>query len=123
MSEHGRESPPSSTTVPEGERADRDRVYVMLDIYQLQNKYLSLRERTRSLRAKGASTAEAEGYELREKSDAASASQGEVSEQQVALKKEWRSWQLASLKNVYVCHASGVAVILCGADGSAGTDH
>jgi lipid II:glycine glycyltransferase (peptidoglycan interpeptide bridge formation enzyme) len=82
------------------------RVYVMLDIYQLQNQFLSLRERTRSLRASktkvGVKTTEAEGYELQEKPTTPKSSDIEVSDQQVDLKKEWRTWQLASLKNVYV---------------------
>lgn len=84
----------------------KNRVYVMLDIYQLQNQYLSLRQRTRALRTSvteaGAKTTEAEGYELQEKSASSAVPSSEVSEQQVALKREWRSWQLSSLKNVYV---------------------
>lgn len=97
-----------------GSEADDGRVYVMLDIYKLQNQYLSLRERTRSIRSKTVSKAEAEGYELQEKqealstltpaqSDAVSSSdKTEVTGEVVALRKEWRGWQLASLKNVYV---------------------
>lgn len=106
---------------------DMCRVYVVLDIYKLQSQYLSLRERTRSLRSKAqlrVTPTEAEGYELQEKSDSNStttttpASSGmgistaagppklEVSaDADVAgLQKEWRVWQLASLKNVYVHH-------------------
>lgn len=101
----------------------------MLDIYKLQSQYLSLRERTRSLRSNAKaqgqlsiSPGEAEGYELQEKSDTNSTTSGtitttgnvvgistaagppkyEVSADVAGLRKEWKVWQLASLKNVYV---------------------
>jgi hypothetical protein len=43
-----------------------NRVYVMLDIYKLQNQFLSLQYRTRAMRAMKPEipVAEAEGYEL-----------------------------------------------------------
>jgi hypothetical protein len=89
----------------------------MLDIYKLQNQFLSLQYRTRAMRAMKPSipVSEAEGYELSPittgsegKNDSAvqtstSASKsGEVNEKVVALQKEWRGWQLASIKNLYV---------------------
>jgi hypothetical protein len=90
-----------------------NRVYVMLDIYKLQNQFLSLQYRTRAMRAMKPEipVAEAEGYELSpltsgadsEKStSSAVAKSPEMNEKVVALKKEWRGWQLASIKNVYV---------------------
>lgn len=92
----------------------------MLDIYKLQNQYLSLQSRTRAMRETRPSipTSEAEGYELgpivssssAPSSDSTSVGKGEIKfepskegemkEKVVALKKEWRGWQLASLKNL-----------------------
>lgn len=75
------------------------RVYVMLDIYKLQNQYSSLKTRTRALRS--SRVEEAEGYELTEKADSTSAVSAQ-NEKVMAIKKEWRGWKLASIKNTYV---------------------
>lgn len=89
----------------------------MLDIHKLQSQYICLRERTRALQlAKPkVSVPEAEGYELQEKattpaviadditqSTKPSGSSTGSQEEVAALRKEWRSWQIASFKNLLV---------------------
>jgi len=69
----------------------------MLDIYKLQHQYLSLNTRTRALRS--SKVEQAEGYELTEQNEK-TISTG--NEKVVAIKKEWRAWKLASIKNTYV---------------------
>jgi hypothetical protein len=77
----------------------------MLDIYKLQNQYTSLKIKTQALRSSTApvKVEEAEGYELTEKSNPPSQSEVTVgsglNEKVVAIKKEWRAWKLASIKN------------------------
>lgn len=96
----------------------------MLDIYKLQTQYLSLRERTRALRHSkpSVSAGEAEGYELQAHANdsthpTTTPSSGvkmiKENEAQVALRSEWRTWQLASLKNVYVSSPSGARYRRC----------
>lgn len=70
----------------------------MLDIYKLQNQYLSLRARSRS----AARVTETEGYELGGEDEKESSSAKTKQVQVEALGKEWRTWQLASLKNLYL---------------------
>jgi len=76
----------------------------MLDIYKLQHQYLSLQSRTRALRSAKSSipVEEAEGFELTEKTSGQSSSVEVSNEKVMAIKKEWRGWKLASIKNTYV---------------------
>jgi hypothetical protein len=75
----------------------------MLDIYKLQNQYLSLQSRTRALRSKAnIPVEEAEGFELTEKTPSQSTGMEVSNEKVMAIKKEWRGWKLASIKNTYV---------------------
>jgi hypothetical protein len=76
----------------------------MLDIYKLQNQYLSLQYRTRALRASKSNVPveEAEGFELTEKTPSQSSGVEVSNEKLMAIKKEWRGWKLASIKNTYV---------------------
>jgi hypothetical protein len=74
----------------------------MLDIYKLQNQYLSLQYRTRALRSQSTiPVEEAEGFELTEKTPAQSTGMEVSNEKVMAIKKEWRGWKLASIKNTY----------------------
>ena len=72
----------------------------MLDIYKLQHQYLSLNTRTRALRS--SKVEQAEGYELTETNEKTVAA---GNEKVAAIKKEWRAWKLASIKNTYVSSA------------------
>jgi hypothetical protein len=75
----------------------------MLDIYKLQNQYLSLQYRTRALRSQSTiPVEEAEGFELTEKTPSSSTGMEVSNEKVMAIKKEWRGWRLASIKNTYV---------------------
>ena len=80
------------------------RVYVMLDIYKLQNQYLSLKARTTALRTSKPTIPiqESEGYELTEKTSSDVSPSVGTNEKVVAIKKEWRAWSLASIKNTLV---------------------
>ena len=75
----------------------------MLDIYKLQHQYLTLQYRTRALRSQSTiPVEEAEGFELTEKSPSGSTGMEVSNEKVMAIKKEWRGWKLASIKNTYV---------------------
>jgi hypothetical protein len=75
----------------------------MLDIYKLQNQYLSLQYQTRALRSQSTiPVEEAEGFELTEKTPSNSTGMEVSNEKVMAIKKEWRGWKLASIKNTYV---------------------
>jgi hypothetical protein len=76
----------------------------MLDIYKLQNQYLSLKTRTRALKASKPTIPiqESEGYELTEKTSSEVSPNVGASEKVTAIKKEWRAWSLASIKDTSV---------------------
>jgi hypothetical protein len=88
----------------------------MLELVQLQRRYVSLQDRTKKARnaQPAVSASEAEGYELQEAVSAAVGSTtavagpeveiaeketNNVQDERVALRKEWDAWQTALMVN------------------------